>query len=347
MITLIISAFIGIICLALYFSYSIIAPFLAAICFAYALSPFMERMTKTFKVKDGSASFLTITLCIAFVILILSILGPLIYYQISHLISQLTSNQPSLNAKFLSFLTKLNALSPQIKEQFQNQLNNIASQLTDTIKVILKGMVRSGSIAADTLSFIIITPFVTFHLLKDSRAIKQIIYSVIPIKYQKEAKELLGNMQNVLIGFFRGQIAVCSILAVYYSFAFFLINLNYWLGLGVLFGTLIFIPYLGSLTATILCLLIAVSQFGFDYHLVGLIILLLLGQLLEGMFLTPKFVGTNVGLHPVWIIFSLIVGWNLVGFFGVVISVPFAAMLGVIFRFCLRKYRNSRFYNLN
>ncbi|WHQ47201.1 MAG: AI-2E family transporter [Candidatus Midichloria sp.] len=343
MILLIILSFIGLTYLALYLSYSIIAPFLAAICCAYALSPFMEWMIKTFKLKDGLASFLTVTLFLSFIILILSILGPLMYYQIYHLISQITSNQPAINAKFLSFITKLNTLSPQ----FQNQLDNVSSQLIDTVKVLLKGIIRSGSIAANALSFIIITPFVTFYLLKDSRAIKQTIYSVIPIKYQKEVKELLGSMQNVLIGFFRGQLAVCSILVVYYSFAFSLINLNYWLGLGVLFGTLIFIPYLGSLTATVLCLLIAISQFGFDYHLVGLIILLLLGQLLEGMFLTPKFVGTNVGLHPVWIIFSLIVGWNLAGFFGVIISLPFAATLGVIFKFCLRKYRNSRFYNLN
>ena len=347
MILVTISLFIILIGTLIYLFSNVIAPFLAAICIAYALTPFMKWIKQTTKASNSAASLIATTLFSSLIITILAILGPMIYYQIYNLIYQITVNQATISNKLLSLVDKLDHISPQIKEQFQNQLNNISDQLIQAIKVILKGVIQSGSIAANALSFAIIIPFITFYLLKDTDNIKKTIYSIIPLKYQNDAKLLLGNMQYVMIGFFRGQLAVCSILAVYYILAFLGLGLNSWLGLGILFGTLIFVPYLGSLTATILCILIAINQFSFDYHLIILAILLLTGQLLEGMFLTPKLVGNSANLHPIWIIFSLISGWNLAGFFGVLIAVPFAAILGVIFRFCLHKYRKSGFYNLN
>ena len=331
----------------IYILSSVITPFLAAVCIAYALTPFMEWIKQAIKVSNSIASLIATALFFIFIITIIAILGPMIYYQIYNLIYQITANQTVISNELSSLADKLDHISPQIKEQFQNQLNNISDQLIQAIKVILKGIMQSGLIATNALSFAIIIPFVTFHLLKDTDIIKKIIYSVIPLKYQNDCKALLSSMQYVMIGFFRGQLAVCSILAIYYTFAFLVLGLNSWLGLGILYGTLIFVPYLGSLTATILCILIAINQFSFDYHLIILVISLLIGQLLEGMFLTPKLVGNSTNLHPIWIIFSLISGWSLAGFFGVLIAVPLAAILGVIFRFCLHKYRKSGFYNSN
>ena len=77
---------------------------------------------------------------------------------------------------------------------------------------------------------------------------------------------------------------------------------------------------------------------------VGLAIVFIVGQILESYVLTPKLVGDNVGLHPVWIIFSLLAGGVLLGFVGILIAVPVAAVIGVLVRRILKWYESSVIY---
>ena len=70
----------------------------------------------------------------------------------------------------------------------------------------------------------------------------------------------------------------------------------------------------------------------------------LVGNVIEGNFLSPKLVGDRVGLHPVWIMFALLAGGSLFGFTGVLIAVPVAAVIGVVVRHLMGRYRASSFY---
>ena len=71
----------------------------------------------------------------------------------------------------------------------------------------------------------------------------------------------------------------------------------------------------------------------------------MLGQILEGYILTPQLIWEDVGLHPVWVIFSLLAGGALFGFLGVLLALPMAAIVGVVFRFCMNRYKTSSYYN--
>ena len=90
---------------------------------------------------------------------------------------------------------------------------------------------------------------------------------------------------------------------------------------------------------------LALFQFWGDWLSIGLVAgIFALGQVIEGNVLTPKLVGSSVGLHPVWLIFALSVFGMLFGFVGMLVAVPVAAAIGVLARFFIAQYKDSRLY---
>ena len=115
--------------------------------------------------------------------------------------------------------------------------------------------------------------------------------------------------------------------------------------IGISAGALSFIPYVGSLTTLVLSSVVAIVQGWPDWRLLAIsLIIILVGQFLEGNILSPKFVGESAGLHPVWLIFALLAFGSLFGFTGLITAVPFAAAAGVILRFAVKRYRESDLY---
>ena len=110
-------------------------------------------------------------------------------------------------------------------------------------------------------------------------------------------------------------------------------------------GAISFIPFVGTFVGAVMALGMALAQFPPEWIGVGKVAaVFLVGQALEGNVLSPKLVGDRVGLHPVWIMFALLAGGTLFGFVGVLIAVPVAAVLGVIVRHFIGRYRESALY---
>ena len=106
-------------------------------------------------------------------------------------------------------------------------------------------------------------------------------------------------------------------------------------------GVISFIPYVGAILGGGLTLILGFFQLGFSLELFYLSLVFLFGQLVESYYLTPKLVGEAIGLNPIWILFSLLTGAHLAGFIGVLISLPVAAILGVIIRHYFFKMINE------
>jgi len=90
---------------------------------------------------------------------------------------------------------------------------------------------------------------------------------------------------------------------------------------------------------------VAIAQFWPEYTpIIAVLVIFFVGQFFEGYLLAPKLVGESVGLHPVWLMFALFAFGYLLGFVGLLIAVPLAAIVGVLARFALRRYMESSFY---
>src|SRR5207302_1745334 len=152
-------------------------------------------------------------------------------------------------------------------------------------------------------------------------------------------------VSDTLVGFIHGQAMVCLILAIYYGVALTAAGLTSGLALGLLIGVLAIIPILGVTTGFILAIGFAALQYGSWTAILVVVGIFAFGQLVEANVLTPKLVGDRIHLHPVWVIFALFAGGTLYGFVGILLAVPAAAVIGVLIRFALTRYRASSLYD--
>jgi predicted PurR-regulated permease PerM len=192
---------------------------------------------------------------------------------------------------------------------------------------------------------IVVVPVVAFYLLYDWDRMVGEIDTLLPRDYAPVIRKLAADIDRTLASFVRGMGTVCLILGTYYALALMLVGLNFGLAVGFIAGLVTFIPYLGALIGGALAIGLALFQFWGDWVSIALVAgIFVLGQVVEGNFLTPKLVGNSVGLHPVWLILALSVFGSLFGFVGMLVAVPVAAALGVIARFAVEQYQTSLLY---
>jgi predicted PurR-regulated permease PerM len=228
--------------------------------------------------------------------------------------------------------------------ELQNAIKNQAGTLIKWIGQTLGTLLSGGLFLANLLSLIFITPVVTFYLLRDWDNLIAEIDNLLPRKYAPVIREQAKLIDAVLSGFMRGQASVCLLLGIFYAVGLTLVGLDFGLMVGMVAGVLSFIPYVGTIVGFIVGIGLAFVQFS-DWISIALVAgVFVVGQGIEGNFLTPRLVGTRVGLHPVMVIFALLAGGALFGFLGILLAVPVAAVVGVLTRFAIKKYAASRYY---
>jgi predicted PurR-regulated permease PerM len=221
----------------------------------------------------------------------------------------------------------------------------VSSNAGRIIGDLLKGVLSSGLAFFNLLSLIFITPVVTFYLLRDWDHIIAKVDSWLPRHHRATIHEQLHEIDEALAGFLRGQTLVGLVLAVLFSVSLSLAGLQFALVIGIFSGLITFIPFAGFILGFAVALLFALLQWGGDFVNVGIIVAIyVVLQVVESAVLTPKLVGSRVGLHPVWIIFSVLAAGVLFGFVGVLVAVPLAAVIGILIRFTIGQYLGSPIY---
>jgi predicted PurR-regulated permease PerM len=168
----------------------------------------------------------------------------------------------------------------------------------------------------------------------------------LPRDHAETVRKLAREIDTAIAGFVRGQTLVCISLGVYYAAALSISGLNFGLLIGIMVGILAFIPLLGSLTGFLVAGAVAVAQFWPQTTPIVIVVAIFAaGQMLESYVLSPKLVGGNVGLHPVWLMFALFAFGYLFGFVGLLVAVPVSAAVGVLVRFALHQYLSSPLYS--
>ena len=223
-------------------------------------------------------------------------------------------------------------------EKATGSVGSVSSYVVEFVGKLAANLWNSGVAILNLLSLFFITPVVTFYMLRDWNKITSKINSWLPPKYAATIRAQIVVIDRTLSGYIRGQTNVCLVMGTYYAIALSLTGLEFSLFIGLASGFLLFIPYVGALFGFLVGMLVAFFQFSDGVHLGMVAGIFLVGQVLEGVVMTPNLVGNKVGLHPVWIMFGLLAGGAMFGFLGILVAVPITAVVGVLARFFMAAY---------
>ena len=326
---------------------AILLPFVAGMAVAYFLDPVADKL----EAKGCSRGLATTLITLGFfamVIGVLSILLPLLQHQIVDLVKM----SPDAFARFRAWLEPyLHQLQIDLPGRDTPELRDAAGKYASKIIQWVTGVIAhvwSGGLAfVNLLSLLLITPLVSFYLLREWDHIVAWVDSYLPRSAAEDIRQQARLIDATMAGFIRGQATVCLSLATIYGVGLTFTGLHSGLLVGVAAGMLSFVPYFGCGSGMIVAGAIAVFQFGTAQwgHILAVACVFGFGQVMESYVLTPRLVGDKVGLHPLWIIFALMAGGALFGFTGVLLAVPTAAVIGVLVRYALGHYKASDLYD--
>lgn len=318
----------------------VLLPFLAGGAIAYFLDPVADRLERGGMSRRGAVTLIAVGFALVVVVLVLVVV-PALVRQTAALIEAM----PRLLEQLHAFLR---TNFPDVLEP-ESTLRQSLAGLGETIReqggALLNGLLGSALGVVNAVVFVVVTPVVAVYLLVDWDRMLARLDALLPRDHAAVVRRLAAEVDAVLAGFVRGQISVCLILAVYYALGLWIVGLDYGLAIGVAAGLVSFIPYVGAITGGILSIGVALFQFWSEpVWIVAVVALFAAGQMIEGNLLVPRLVGNSVGLHPVWLLLALSAFGSIFGFVGMLVAVPVAAALGVLLRFAVRQYLESRLY---
>ncbi len=324
---------------------SILLPFVVAAGIAYFLDPPTSRLARA-GMPRGAAALVMIVALVAGCLLFALLLYPLLLAQIGLLIGRVPSyvNAVRVWAGQVILALQERLGSEYVDGKLRDVVGGQAGAMLGFVAGALSRIVGGGFALFNVLSLVVVTPVVSFYLLRDWRRAVARIDSWLPRRYAEVLRAQGREVDRILAAWVRGQALCCAALAIFYATALSAVGLDLGLIVGLSSGLLSFIPYVGSIAGGVASIGLAFAQFP-DWRGVAIVAgVFMAGQILEGYVIYPRFLGDRVELHAVWVIFALFAGGAAFGFLGVLMAVPVAATIGVLARFWLRRYLDSPLY---
>ncbi|MBV9861134.1 MAG: AI-2E family transporter [Alphaproteobacteria bacterium] len=323
----------------------ILTPFAAGFAIAYVLVPAVTRLERWG--LGRSLASLAVVIAFLFVLgFVAFMLVPLVQGQIMLLASRMPELIAIWQRELGNWMQVLQQHLPaEDKDRVRDLLGSKFGEAVTWVVTLLQSMITSSIAILNIISLVVVTPIVAFFLMRDWDAMVAQVDSYLPREPLGTIREQSRMISDMLVGFVHGQALVCVILAIYYGTALSIAGIQSALALGLLIGILAIIPVVGVAIGFALSIGLAAIQYGTWTAIFVVCGIFLFGQTVEANILTPKLVGDRIHLHPLWVIFALFAGGTLFGFVGVLVSVPAAAVIGVLARFALLRYRRSAIYD--
>ena len=319
---------------------------LASFVAADAIEPIVDFFSRKLKIPRTFTTILSI-------ILIVLVIGILLLAIIPEIISQLGNAADKMGPAMVSLWDMANTYAGKMninlrelvsRDEFVSGLGSHAESLSKIISgttgVVLKQTFSVVSFLLDMLIFIVITFFASSRFKK----IKESIFSLVPPHMQQTTGEWLLKFDKIFSGFIRGQLTVCIVLGSLYAVLFTIAGIQGGGNLGIMIGALCFVPYVWLFTGISIALILALISGGF-WGLFKVLIIFVIIQICDTIFITPNIVGKKVNVSPVFVIIALFAGAEIGGFLGVLTAVPVFAMLKVVIDEVVARYKDSDFYN--
>jgi predicted PurR-regulated permease PerM len=323
----------------------VLLPFIAGMALAYLLDPLTRQVERTGIGRAASALLVIVFIIVLFAVVIMlvaPILGTQLFALIEHIPKYAERVQAVIIEPNRAWLERIFGSSGGDPGK---SIGGLMAQGASWIATFLASLWAGGRALVSLFSLLIITPVVAIYLLCDWDRLVTTIDSWIPLHQRETVRGLAREIDDAIAGFVRGQAVICLILGAFYALGLTFAGLHFGFLIGMLTGLMSFIPFVGAITGFLVASGVAIAQFWPDWVSIAMVVgVFVVGQGLEGYILSPKLVGAKVGLHPVWLMFSLFAFGYLFGFVGVLVAIPLAAAIGVLTRFALRQYQASEFY---
>jgi predicted PurR-regulated permease PerM len=330
----------------LYLLAPVFTPFLIGALFAYLGDPVADRLEK-WKLSRTLAVVVVFVGWILVVAAVLLVLVPMIEHQLAYFIGRLPDYaawiqdvlvpwlQRHLGAEGLS--VDLGSLQAALTSHWQ-QAGGVAARVVASVS-------SSGFALVGWLANLVLIPVVTFYLLRDWDVLVARIHALMPRRYEPTVARFARESDEVLGAFLRGQFLVMLALGLIYSLGLWLVGLKLGLLIGMIAGLVSFVPYLGFIVGLLAAGIAMLVQTHDPLQLLWVLAVFGVGQVMESVVLTPLLVGDRIGLHPVAVIFAVLAGGQLFGFFGVLLALPVAAVVAVAVRHAHERYLDSPLYD--
>jgi predicted PurR-regulated permease PerM len=320
-------------------------PFFISALLAYLADPLVDKLESWKLSRTVSVSIVFAVLLVCGLLLLLVLL-PMLTSQIGALIKRLPDYLSVLQTTIQPWLGSL-GLPVDLFDinTIKQTLTSYWSEVGQVAGGIFSYMTRSGAIILQWIANLVLVPVVTFYLLRDWDILVARFRELLPRRHAKKFVSLSLECDEMLAAFMRGQLMVMFALATIYTLGLAMIGLELALLLGVIAGIMSFVPYLGLIVGIGLAGLAAFFQFHEWMPVLMVALVFGVAQAIEGMVLTPRFVGERIGLHPVAVIFSVLAGGQLFGFTGVLLALPVAAVVMVLLRHAHQRYIDSHLYS--
>lgn len=312
-------------------------PIIFAIIFYYLLNPVVDWL------EEKRFSRLT---AIAFVSsLILLLIAGGVYFIIPIIQEQLESlitNWPNYWNNLMMQLDTL--LNTQAFTDFMDEvretaiLETLSTQMSSVVNATVGGIGTFIGTVTQAVITLFTMPFILYYLLKEGKELPKAIFKYIPSKARPTVSKLFKEINQQVSYFVRGQLIVAIAVGFIFWAGYSIIGLEFALTLSIFAGFLNLIPYLGSFVAGIPAVIIAIVHSPF--MLFKLLIVFGIEQILENRVISPQVIGNTLKIHPVVIIFILLISGRLFGVAGVIFGIPGYAILKIIVSMLFRWYQS-------
>ena len=324
----------------------ILTPFLVGALLAYLADPIADRLEAAGCSRTSAVIVVFVALTLILITLLLVLL-PQLSYQVRVLIERTPQLLQLFEQQLLPWLVSTFGVDPATFQIATLRQLLVAEWQTtgDLLAQLLGQITRSGMAVATWVANLVLIPVVTFYLLRDWDLMVEKIGHLLPRSIEPRVALWARESDEVLGAFMKGQLLVMLALGTVYSVGLWLVGLDLALLVGMIAGLASIVPYMGFIIGILVAGAVALMQFQDPMILVWVGLVFVIGQMLEGMLLTPLLVGDRIGLHPVAVIFAIMAGGQLFGFVGVLLALPIAAVIMVLLRHLHDDYKNSSLYH--
>ncbi|MBW1831163.1 MAG: AI-2E family transporter [Deltaproteobacteria bacterium] len=337
----------------LYTLRGVLAPVFFAFLIAYMLDPLVDRIEANRLLRGkpiaravGIAVLLVGSFALAAVAIL--VIVPMVYEEVASFLRRLPAlvahSRAALEPMLAEYGLEIPTSVGQALEELHLDIQSVLTKGYTPVTAVVKWLLGGTASAVGAIIAALIVPVFAFYLLYDFDVIVAKVGELIPPRHRPQANSFFRDVDLVLGQFFRGQFTVMAILAVLYAVGYGSIGVPLALPIGIMAGFLSFIPYVGSTLALLTALLMTALDWQGWEQILWVLGVHIVIQGFEGFVITPKIMGDTVGISAITVLFALLVGAELLGFTGVLLAVPAAAVSKILLQRIHERYLGSEFF---